>query len=139
MLDRGSRIAELAARYVTCSGRPTLSYTVGEGWLLVEDWTVRVNGGVTVPAGFRFDLASIPRIFWPLIGPMDCSIEAPLAHDFLYRFHEAGGRVWRRREVDRLFLQLMGSEGVCRWRRRVAWLAVRGFGWWAWRRSPRLG
>ena len=34
--------------------------------------------------GFRFDLASIPRVFWFLVSPFELSIAAPLLHDFLY-------------------------------------------------------
>lgn len=137
-MDRGAKLHRLASDYWTQTGRPVLSYTVREGWILVNEWRVMVNGGVTVPAFFRFDLASVPRPFWGLIAPFDCSIEAPLVHDFLYRFHEADGRVWRRREVDRLFRRIMKTEGVRAWRRSAAWLAVRLFGWWAWRQSPKL-
>ena len=41
---------------------------------------------ITVPAGFEFDLSSVPRIFWSLIAPFELSIAAPLLHDFLYRY-----------------------------------------------------
>jgi len=137
-MTRAEHIHRLAARYSTCDGRPTLSYVVGEGWMLVDTWHIKVNGTtVTVEAGFTFDLASVPRILWPLIGPMDCSIEAALLHDRLYRDHEAGGRVFKRREVDRFFYQLMRDQQphpVPYWRRSLAWLAVRLFGWAAWKR-----
>src|SRR5262245_36601581 len=63
---------------------------------------------ITVPAGFRFDLSTVPRAFWFLIAPFELSIVAPLLHDFLY---ESGGRPpdvsihpprsYTRAEVDR--------------------------------------
>jgi hypothetical protein len=83
---------------------------------LLEDWSV-------IPKGFRSDLASIPRCLWWLIAPFELSIQAPLLHDYLYK----RGRL-RRRVVDRVFLGLMESEGVPRWRRNAAYLAVRLFG-----------
>lgn len=138
-MDRADRLDELASDYRTGPNRPTLSYTVGTGWLLVDDWTVEVdNCRVDIPAGFNFDLASVPRPFWGLIAPFDLSIEAPLLHDFLYRNHQAGGRTWKRRQVDRLFRLVQKHEGVCCWRRSLSWLAVRLCGWVAWSSSPRL-
>lgn len=138
-MNRSEHIGRLAGRQQNRRGRPVLSYIVGEGWILVSPWTVQAGlCDLTVPAGFHFDLSSTPRLIWPLISPFDCSIEAPLAHDFVYRYHDAGGRVWKRREADRLFLQLMRRESVRAWRRSLAWLAVRLAGFWAWRTSPGL-
>ena len=97
---------------------------------------------ITVPAGFEFDLSSVPRVFWPLIGPFDLSIVAPLLHDFLYRHRgkpPAGSveppRTYERVEVDRLFLRIMEAENVSAWRRLLAYAAVRAFGGGDWR-SP---
>ena len=95
---------------------------------------------ITVPAGFRFDLSSVPRVFWSLIAPFELSIAAPLAHDFLYRHGgqpPAGSieppRTYTRAEADRLFLTIMQAEGVAPWRRIPAYLAVRLFGRSSWR------
>ena len=58
-------------------------------WFLVEDWALWCREGdweVTVPAGFRFDLASIPRLLWPVVGPFELSIDAPLFHDACYQY-----------------------------------------------------
>lgn len=113
-------------------------------WVLGDDWRfVNVDAGYTVfiPAGFRFDLASVPRFLWPLIGAHELSIEAPAVHDFIYV--RAGvmsdGEVeplrgFSRRETDFLFRMIMRSCGVSRFRRSVAWLAVRLFGWIPWSR-----
>jgi Protein of unknown function (DUF1353) len=95
---------------------------------------------ITVPAGFEFDLSSVPRVLWPLIAPFELSIVAPLLHDFLYRY---GGRPpsgsvvppksYDRAEVDRMFRTIMEAENVSVWRRVLAYAAVRVLGRGAWR------
>ena len=86
---------------------------------------------ITVPQGFRYDRASIPRVFWVLIDKDSLSNVAPLFHDLLYRY---GGvldpklvtpyRKFRRDEADDLFYELMGKCGVEEWRRSAAYEAV---------------
>ncbi len=104
---------------------------------------------LVVPAGFEHDFASVPRLLWALVAPLDLGI-ASIFHDWLYRH---GGRVetlrwtgdegspwesvgtpWTREEADRLFARLMREQGVVRWRRRVAYLSVRAFAGSVWRR-----
>ena len=114
-------------------------------WVLAEDWTASVNGHqVTIPEGFVFDLASIPRFLWwvPGLAPFELAVNGPLVHDWLYR---SGGRPapgttdpapvtpFSRAQVDGWFRDLMATAGVPRIRRTLAWLAVRTFGWAAWR------
>ncbi len=92
-----------------------------------------------IPAGFTFDLASVPRPFWFLITPYHLSIPAPLIHDWLYRsrgcFRCRGGRrvCFRRSEADRHFFRLMRAEGVHLLIASAAWLVVRAVGWLWWR------
>jgi len=100
-----------------------------------------VGTRLTVPAGFRFDLASVPRLFWPLVAPFELSIAAPLLHDFLYRHAGAPppgaalpARRYARRDADRLFREVMAAEGVAAWRRYAAWAAARAFGAPSWGR-----
>ena len=131
-------VVEIAASRLRA---PVVSY-VGEGqWRLEADYTYRDGDtAITVPAGFRFDLSSVPRLFWPLIAPFELSVAGPLVHDFLYRH---GGRApegavepprtYTRREADGLFRTMIEAEGVPAWRRTIAYLAVRAFGGGAWR------
>lgn len=112
-----------------------VAYLGKRKWRLVEGYACRLKiSGQTkeirIHAGFVFDLASIPRIFWRLIAPFELSIAAPLVHDFLYRGGCPGAT---RAEADAAFLDLMGRERVPLWRRRLAYLAVRVFGRFAWR------
>jgi hypothetical protein len=121
---------------------PILSYRDGlwvlEAPYVYDDGETRL----TVPAGFRFDLASVPRLFWPLVAPFELSIAAPLLHDFLYRY--AGdppppatkpSRRYTRRDADRLFREAMAAEGVAAWRRYGAFAAARLFGGSSWGRA----
>ena len=110
-------------------------------WRLEEEYSYRFDATtITVEEGYRFDLASVPRPFWFLIAPFELSITAPLIHDFLYEHRgdpPAGAidppRRFSRRESDVVFKKIMEEEGVVRWRRQAAYLAVRGFAWLFWR------
>jgi hypothetical protein len=130
--------AEIAASQLPA---PVLTYLGGDRWRLEADYSYQDGSHrITVPAGFEFDLSSVPRAFWSLIAPFELSVTAPLLHDFLY---ETGGdppagaieppRTYTRREVDELFRSVMEQEGVPAWRRRLAYAAVRTFGGRAWK------
>ncbi|MEN8234191.1 MAG: DUF1353 domain-containing protein [Actinomycetota bacterium] len=115
----------------------------GNAWRLEEPYAYADGDhAITVPEGFLFDLASIPRAFWWLVSPFELSIAAPLLHDFLYQHAgvpPAGSikppRTYSRSEADRLFLHMMETEGVPGWRRGPAYAAVRAFGWLGWRKA----
>lgn len=87
---------------------------------------------VQIPAGFRFDAASVPRLVWPIISPTELGVVAPLVHDWLYRTGGQQGR-FSRRAADRIFKRHMRAEGVADWKVQAAYAAVRLFGWRSWR------
>ncbi len=114
---------------------------LGNGWWRLERAYDQRDGDttITVPAGFEFDLSSVPRIFWSLLAPFELSIAAPLLHDFLYRYGgkpPAGSvtppRTYSRAEADRMFREIMRAEGVSAWRRTLGYAATRVFGRAAW-------
>jgi hypothetical protein len=113
-----------------------------DGWILAADYTYRANDltRVTVPEGFVFDLASIPRVFWRVIAPFELSLAAPLVHDWGYwmrgrmpRPSVVPYRTYNRHEMDDLFREIMRKELVPVWRRVLAYRAVRVCGGRAWR------
>lgn len=131
--------------------RPSVTYWPVPGkrngvWHLNRPWSHPVNGCVlSIPQGFVFDMASVPRLLWWLPGyaPMELGPRASLTHDFLYRYRGNPPlgtvdpvRTFTRREADRYFSDLMAEAGVNTARRRIAWLAVRLFGWLPWRKAP---
>lgn len=109
----------------------------GEEWMLLDDYVISMtleDGAavvIEIPYGFRFDLASVPRWLWWIIAPFELSLPAPLVHDALYRWKGVIDtpipRVLTRKDADDIFLAIMESEEVSRWRRRSAYRAVRMF------------
>ncbi len=84
---------------------------------------------VKVPRGFSSDGASMPRFFWRLIGhpfQMDYLKEA-VCHDWLYRTQKAA------RSFADLYFSALLRPKLSFWRRWSIYLALRLFGWIAWR------
>ncbi len=105
----------------------------GDGvWLLVQELRCVPDVGeqITVPAGFRTDLASIPRALWPLMQPAGRWARASVLHDCLY-----GERLFRRERCDQIFLEAMLDDGVNAGTARLIHRAVRIFGKQSYRRQ----
>jgi len=96
-----------------------------------EQHTFQISKGMT------YDGASVPRFAMALIGFERDGIHraGALVHDYFYR---RMGRVadinmisfvFTRKDIDRLFLQAIEFHGIKSWHGRLAYLAVRGFGW----------
>lgn len=100
----------------------TFSYTNREG---IE---------YTIPKGFSCDGASIPKVFWSLIGSPFTGRYAKAAwlHDWLYRTQPVS-----RQEADLLFIEAMKELGVSWLKRKAMHRFVRIFGWLPWRKYRR--
>jgi hypothetical protein len=121
---------------------PTIQWLGGHKYKLIgEDCRIpdfRRKRHHIVRKGFVFDAASVPRIAWPFISPVDLGVLAVLSHDDLYDrggmgvYATTGGAKmfvqYSRYEADVLFYDLMTLEGVGLVRRRAAYQAVRKFG-----------
>jgi hypothetical protein len=83
---------------------------------------------VTVPDGFRTDLASIPTALAWLYCPNGRHQVGALFHDYLY-----ATKIMSRFQSDAIFRVIMADSGVIGWRRISIYYAVRAFGWIAWR------
>lgn len=89
---------------------------------------------ITVPAGFRYDGASLPSaiLIRLLMGPKERYEVAGCVHDWLYRVQAPRGPS---DEVFRI-VACSGSKHVGPKRARAGWLAVRAGGWVAyWKRG----
>jgi hypothetical protein len=132
---------KIATAFSTPSNRGTLpgvkvmQVGASEIYEVVEDYTYdAVMYKITVLKGFKYDRATVPRIFWVLIDKDSLSNVAPLFHDLLYQH---GGvlpqtqvspyRRFSRKDTDDLFLELMTKCDVKKWRREAAYQAVRKF------------
>lgn len=78
---------------------------------------------LTVPAGFKTDFASVPRLPLSFLLTGDFGHKAAVVHDYLYSLKV------KRRWVDAVFEAGLRAEEVPWWRRKLMWGAVRSFGW----------
>ncbi len=87
-----------------------------------------------IPEGYVFDGASIPPVFWSLIGEPDDPqfLVAALAHDFLYE------KRYNRQLSDQTFRRFLIEEGVWGFKAWLMWSAVRigGFSFYAGDTNP---
>lgn len=95
-------------------------------WIVLEEFVYYsdvLGKEIHVPAGFKTDLASVPRI--PIIFDLcgDTSQEAAVIHDWLYDQH-----LCTRAEADSVLREASEASGVPKWRRNLMWAGVRMFG-----------
>lgn len=78
---------------------------------------------IIVPAGFKTDFASVPRVPIAFVLAGDTAHDAAVVHDYLY---SAGALP--REVADAVLLEAMAVSGVPSWRRYAMYWAVRAFG-----------
>ena len=83
-----------------------------------------------IPAGFETDLASIPRIFTPLVTKLGPWNTAAVVHDWLYQVQTT-----TRKDADGIFRRILKEEGVGGFKRWGMWQAVRLGGWVYWNKN----
>lgn len=78
----------------------------------------------TIPKGWEFDGASIPKVFWSVIGkPTSSKFRlASMVHDWMYA-NKMG-----QKNSDELFRKILKKEGVWNFKANIMWAAVRTFG-----------
>lgn len=110
-------------------------------WMLVQDFKYYIgkknsNRYVRVPAGFKTDFASTPRILWSLLPPWGQYGKAAIVHDFLCIHKEitnvdedgyTSTEEISRKEVDKIFLESMKVLGVNRATRYAMYFGVRAY------------
>jgi len=103
----------------------------GKLYLLAKDFTAH---GITVPKGFRYDGASVPKIAWLVgLGRDGVHRAASLIHDWLYvNDGEIDEGSYTRKQADDLFRDMLKEYGVKSWHVFVAYRATRLFGWFWW-------
>lgn len=89
------------------------------------------NEVIEIRAGFKTDLASIPRAFLAVIKPNGRERLAAIVHDYLYETQPA----WCTRKLaDQIFLEAMTALGESWLRRSLMYSAVRIGGLLYWRK-----
>lgn len=97
-----------------------------------------VSYELTIPAGYIWDGATIPRIGWTIVGltPFGIHDEATLIHDYLYEFEGEFDEIKphiSRKFVDDMFLTKLAALGYKRWQLVVINFFVRVGGFLYWR------
>lgn len=85
------------------------------------------NEILTVPEEFITDFASIPKVFWPILSPLDEYAKAAVLHDFMYVTGP-----YERLRCEEIFLEAMKVLNVKKWKRDCVYRAVYLFGWYQW-------
>jgi hypothetical protein len=84
---------------------------------------------IVVPAGFKTDYASIPRILWVALPPVGRYDKDAVVHDFLYQHNGV-----TRKQADDVLREAMEVSRVRRSQRDTIYAGVRVGGWWTWRK-----
>lgn len=102
-------------------------------WQEFSYYTIK-GGCIVVPKGFITDGASIPRLFWVIIGSPFTGrySRAALVHDYLYHTQQ-----YTRSRSDRIFLEAMKTLKVFWLKRRAMWMAVRTCAWIVWNKHKK--
>lgn len=138
--------------------QPNISPIADGVYQLVETYTYQwkskgTTWKIIIPKGYKSDGCSVPRIAWTLSGitPDGLIRSAAILHDWLY---DHAGRLphgsfkrlengvwidthttfWKRKEADQFFANVMKASGVSKFKRRIAYLAVRMGGWTGWKK-----
>ena len=103
--------------------KPLLEYH----YLTCNQITFKVNDKLFfIPKNFETDLASIPRIAWPIISPFHSSLIRPaIVHDWFCR----KTCDFNRKDTDLIFYHMLKNDGISTFRASVMYYAVRWFGW----------
>jgi len=86
---------------------------------------------IKAPRGLYTDLASVPKLLWPIVGPIGPHLEAAIVHDYLYMAWtdfrpKAEKRDWD--FADEVFYAGMKASKV--YKRKIIYLAVHSpIGW----------
>ena len=114
-------------------------------WVTAREFTYDVGlegskDSITVPKGFKTDLASIPwpvSMFIPIVGRYN---QSAVLHDYTYHIKGEITKPYNRKkrprkECDKIFKESMQVLGVHWFKRGVMFNSVRAFGFISWRRK----
>jgi hypothetical protein len=106
-------------------GSLTVSRVDADRWALVDDLVYQGRWDrFVVPAGFRTDFASVPRVVTWLIPRFGVYTLAAILHDWLCTEGIRSGAV-SARDADGIFRRVMRESGVPVLRRWLMWAGVR--------------
>lgn len=118
--------------------RTLIGEYIGKGqWKLVRCFIYNSakEGRIKVPRNFITDGASIPKIFYSIIGtPWNGKYsKAAVIHDYFYKEQPIS-----RKRADYVFYEAMKTLGVPLWKRKAMYWGVRMFGYFVWKKRIKL-
>jgi Protein of unknown function (DUF1353) len=123
-----SKEARLAPEPAPPKARIFCSYDtqLPEVWRLETAYSRATSmGTITVPVGFVWDGASVPKRFWDLLPPWGAYSGAALIHDYLCDMRPPG---ISSDEAHRVFYELMLEDGVPKRESWIMYKSVLRFG-----------
>lgn len=113
---------------------PKIYFIEDQEVYLLEDFTIdTIIGKITIKRGFIYDGASIPKIFWSVLGesPFSGKIQpAAIVHDILYRTHYV-----KYLKANDVWNDLCKRNNVAIGKRITMTQVLNGFGWVAYNRN----
>ena len=103
----------------------------GDDLVLLRDYAYTYKGKkYIIPKDFHFDGASIPQLFWSLIGnPLESEFrQSAMKHDWAYITHALSFA-----DANNEFLESLKIHGVSWIKRNLMWSAVSTAGWFFYR------
>ena len=98
----------------------------GYRYLTCDDMYFKIEGNeYFIPKGFDTDLASIPRIIWPVMAPSHSSfMRSSIVHDWFYR----KTCDFDRKQTDLIFYHMLKNDEVSEFKASLMFYTVRAFG-----------
>lgn len=117
-------------------------------WEVNKNWFYILSNGIkiVIPAGFTTDLASVPRLAWPIISPFGVLLIPGLIHDFAYRYNylwavDENGMLFKydvgigKEFWDELFKTVGNEVNKIPYINEIAYLSLKWFGGKAWKEN----
>jgi hypothetical protein len=106
---------------------------------LLESLKVQLTNGdeITIPEGFIWDLASVPRLFWALFPPDNGAELAYLIHDYLWANKGNYTRAFTDKEMLKWAKATNGTKKISlrNFDNFTRYYGVRLFGWLIWNKK----
>ena len=117
---------------------PLITELIGKNlWKVYSEFEYHVGSYpseevIKVPKGKVTDFASVPRMLWWIISPIDRHAKAAVVHDYCY-----GIQYDTKKRCDDIFREGMEVLNVKPWKIFCMYWSVRLFGWLSWYKAKR--
>jgi hypothetical protein len=98
-------------------------------WRIKKDIVVELSDGkiIKIPAGYEYDMASVPRFLWSFISPFNDGLFGTLIHDYLYV-----NKIGTVKQADKEYLFWNNITNKNKFDNYLRYYVVRATGWLIW-------